>query len=923
MPATALEQMILELVNRARLDPAAEAARYGIALNEGVPAGDTISTASKQPLAMNETLLGTARTHSQDMIDRDYFAHDTPEGLDPFERMNNAGYNFTTAGENIADLTSSNPITDQNSILLHQFLFVDTNFPGRGHRVNILNGNFQEIGVGQVSGNFQGSNASMLTEDFGTRGNQQFLTGVSYADTDHDNFYSLGEGRGSMLVSVVAPGNPSTSTGTAGGYSLAVSTGLQTVTFSGGGLASPINVSVSIAAHTNAKVDVIDQGTIATSASLTDLGGATKIIGLGTFGLALTGDSGNDTFVGTKGNDTIDGAGGSDTVVFSGNFSAYTRTNLSNGSIQIAGPDGTDTLSNVEVLQFADQSIPVDHAPQVSQPLGANVTASSAGQVFQFSSLMTATDPDGDALTYYILDNTAGGATGHLKIGGVTQPEGQWLQVTQTQLSQTTFTVGQSGADDIYLSVYDPAGLNTLSGVHVSAPVNHAPVVSQPSGASVTASSAGQVFQFSSLMTATDPDGDALTYYILDNSPGAGTGHLKIGGVTQPEGQWLQVTQAQLGQTTFTAGQNGADDIYLSVYDPAGLNTLSGVHVSAPVNHAPVVSQPSGASVTASSAGQVFQFSSLLTATDPDGDALTYYILDNTAGGATGHLKIGGATQPEGQWIQVTGAQLGQTTFTVGQNGADDIYLSAYDPAGFNTLSGVHVSAPVNHAPVVSQPSGASVTASSAGQVFQVSSLLTATDPDGDALTYYILDNTPGAGTGHLKIGGVTQPEGQWLQVTQTQLSQTTFTVGQSGADDIYLSVYDPAGLNTLSGVHVSAPVNHAPVVSQPSGASVTASSAGQVFQFSSLLTATDSDGDALTYYITDNTPGAGTGHLSIAGAQQAEGNWIQVTQAQLAQTTFTAGQSGADDIYLSAYDPTLLNDVKAVHVVAHDFLIT
>src|ERR1700710_3102085 len=103
MPATSLEQLILELVNRARLDPVAEAARFGIVLHEGDAAAETISTASKQPLAMNETLLGTSRAHSQDMIDRDYFAHDTPEGLDPFERMNNAGYNFSTAGENIAD----------------------------------------------------------------------------------------------------------------------------------------------------------------------------------------------------------------------------------------------------------------------------------------------------------------------------------------------------------------------------------------------------------------------------------------------------------------------------------------------------------------------------------------------------------------------------------------------------------------------------------------------------------------------------------------------------------------------------------------------------------------------------------------------------------------------------------------------------
>ena len=78
MPATAVEQMILELINRARLDPAAESARDGIDLNEGLPAG-TISAASKQPLAMNETLLTIAFAHDQDMIAHDYFGFTTKE----------------------------------------------------------------------------------------------------------------------------------------------------------------------------------------------------------------------------------------------------------------------------------------------------------------------------------------------------------------------------------------------------------------------------------------------------------------------------------------------------------------------------------------------------------------------------------------------------------------------------------------------------------------------------------------------------------------------------------------------------------------------------------------------------------------------------------------------------------------------------
>ena len=141
MPATALEQMLLELINRARLDPAAEAARFGIDLNEGL-APNTISGVSKQPLAMNETLLSVARAHSQDMINRDYFAHDTPEGVTAFQRIANAGYSAIAAGENIAWRSTSGAVTNQLVLLQHQDLFVDAGIPGRGHRLNILDANF-------------------------------------------------------------------------------------------------------------------------------------------------------------------------------------------------------------------------------------------------------------------------------------------------------------------------------------------------------------------------------------------------------------------------------------------------------------------------------------------------------------------------------------------------------------------------------------------------------------------------------------------------------------------------------------------------------------------------------------------------------------------------------------------------------------
>jgi Ca2+-binding RTX toxin-like protein len=67
----------------------------------------------------------------------------------------------------------------------------------------------------------------------------------------------------------------------------------------------------------------------------------------------LSGYAGDDLLNGGAGNDSLDGGDGTDTAVYSGNRSAYTIS-LSGGITTITGPDGTDTLQNVERLQFAN-----------------------------------------------------------------------------------------------------------------------------------------------------------------------------------------------------------------------------------------------------------------------------------------------------------------------------------------------------------------------------------------------------------------------------------------------------------------------------------------------------------------------------------------------------------------------------------------
>ena len=76
----------------------------------------------------------------------------------------------------------------------------------------------------------------------------------------------------------------------------------------------------------------------------------------------LNGGSEDDTLIGGGDNDTINGGDGTDTAVYSGNRAAYTIS-VSGGVTTVSGPNGTDSLTSVERLQFADQITDAAGAP--------------------------------------------------------------------------------------------------------------------------------------------------------------------------------------------------------------------------------------------------------------------------------------------------------------------------------------------------------------------------------------------------------------------------------------------------------------------------------------------------------------------------------------------------------------------------------
>jgi uncharacterized protein YkwD len=103
-----------------------------------------------RPLQLDERLRESARDHSRDMFERGYFAHISPDGLSPFDRMRRSGARFGAAGENLALA----PTVE----VAHNGLM---NSPG--HRENILRPIFGRLGIGVQDGGLHGK---MFTQNF-------------------------------------------------------------------------------------------------------------------------------------------------------------------------------------------------------------------------------------------------------------------------------------------------------------------------------------------------------------------------------------------------------------------------------------------------------------------------------------------------------------------------------------------------------------------------------------------------------------------------------------------------------------------------------------------------------------------------------------------------------------------------------------
>jgi VCBS repeat-containing protein len=159
----------------------------------------------------------------------------------------------------------------------------------------------------------------------------------------------------------------------------------------------------------------------------------------------ISGGGGNDQISGQAGNDAIDGGAGTDMAIYTGPSSAYTVTTLAGGQIQVADStqtrDGTDVLTNVEVLQFSDLTTLLSSG-SAANPIDLSTMGLGAG----------GTAIHGTAGDDYLM--VGGSAFGHpIDLGGGNDTVALALSTAVTlTLANVENVVGSSGNDFIGLA---------------------------------------------------------------------------------------------------------------------------------------------------------------------------------------------------------------------------------------------------------------------------------------------------------------------------------------------------------------------------------------------------------------------------------------------------------------------------------------
>ena len=481
---------------------------------------------------------------------------------------------------------------------------------------------------------------------------------------------------------------------------------------------------------------------------------------------------------------------------------------------------------------------PTNRVPVIS---GVPAGAVAAGQAYSFQP--TASDPDGQALTFSI--------TG--------KPSWADFNTSTGQLSGTPSSTNIGPYPDITITVSDGAASATLPAFSITVIASNSPP--DISGVPPTEVSTGQSYNFRP--TAVDPDGQALAFAVTN----------------KPKWSTFSKATGRLSGTPTETDAGTYPNVSISVTDGAAQDALPPftIVVDTP-NQPPVISGTPATSVTV---GQAYSFTP--TASDPDGQTLGFTI----------------ANKPSWATFNSSTGRLSGTPAAADARSYSGIVITVSDGTDSATLPGftLTVEAAPNQPPMISGTPATSVTV---GQAYSFTP--TASDPDGQTLGFAIT-NKPSWATFNSSTG---------------RLSGTPAAADAGTYPGIVITVSDGTDSAALTGftLTVVAAANRPPVIS---GAPATSVTVGQAYSFTP--TASDPDGQTLGFAITNKpswaTFNSSTGRLSGTPAAADAGTYsgIVITvsdgtvSASLASFTLTVQQVQLGSMTVAWTPPTTNTD--------------
>jgi len=325
-------------------------------------------------------------------------------------------------------------------------------------------------------------------------------------------------------------------------------------------------------------------------------------------------------------------------------------------------------------------------------------------------------------------------------------------------------------------------------------------------------------------VTATDGNGDPLAYALTQ----------------APAGMTISASTGQIAWTP-TSAQTGSHAVTARVADPGGLAATQSFTVT--VSTGNVAPQITSTPITTARVGVAYAYR--VTATDANGDNLRYSL----------------SRAPSGMTINATTGQIAWTP-TAAQIGNRSVTARVTDPAGLSASQAFTIA--VSAANAAPQITSTPVTTATVGIAYAYRVI--ATDPNGDTLAYSLTQ----------------APAGMTIAATTGQITWTP-TSAQTGSQAVTARAVDPGGLAAVQSFTVT--VSGANTAPQITSSPVTVATVGAAYAYR--VTATDANGDTLTYSLT----------------QAPAGMVINSVSGQISWTP-TSAQTGSQAVTARVADP-------------------